>query len=161
MRGLRSLFLATVSLCSGASLAQQGAGTAYAKVQQMEGAKGHFEIMMKPEAGAVDGVSRSSFTKSFHGDMEGTSTGELLSLRTATPGSAGYVLIERVSATLRGKTGSFAVQQFGLMDRKKPELRAEIIPDFGTGELIGIKGRMTINPADNHSYMMSYSMPSS
>ena len=124
-------------------------------------AKGNFDIQMKPEQASVEGVGRFAVAKRFRGDMEGTSAGEMLSFRTQTAGSAGYVLIEHVSGTLKGKSGSFMIQHFGLMDRNKPELRAEIIPDSGTGDLTGITGRMSINPVDNHAYLLAYSLPAS
>lgn len=124
-------------------------------------AKGNFEIQIKPEAALVDGVGRFAVSKTFRGDIDGTSAGEMLSFRSPTAGSAGYVLIEHVTGTLKGKRGSFVIQHFGIMDRNKPELRAEIIPDSGTGDLVGIAGAMSINPADNHSYLLAYSLPAS
>jgi len=124
-------------------------------------AKGNFDIETKPESTFGDGIGRFSLTKTFHGDLEGTSVGEMLAARTATPGSAGYVLIERVTGTLGGKAGSFLLQHFGIMDRSKPDLRIVVIPDSGTGALTGITGEMTIDAAANHAYVLTYSMPGS
>lgn len=53
------------------------------------------------------------------------------------------------------------LQHSGLMDRGKPELRAVIIPDSGTGDLAGIRGEMTIDAAANHSYILNYSLAAS
>ena len=122
-------------------------------------AKGNFEIQTRPEATFGDGIGRFSFTKTFHGDLEGTSTGEMLAVRTRTPGSAGYVLIEHIVGKLAGRSGAFMLQHHGLMDRHRPDLTVVVIPDSGTGELEGIRGQMSINAAADHAYVLSYSMP--
>ena len=69
----------------------------------MSEAKGNFDVQIKPESTFGDGVGRFTVTKTFRGDLEGTGTGEMLAVRTPTAGSAGYVLIERVEASLDGK----------------------------------------------------------
>ena len=95
----------------------------------MEQAVGRFDIEMKPGAPFGGGVGRVSVTKTFEGDLVGSSEGEMLAARTATAGSAGYVLIERVSGTLAGRTGTFLLQHHGLMNRGSPELSVTVIPD--------------------------------
>ena len=72
-------------------------------------ATGHFDIEMKPQTESADGITRSLVTKHFRGDVDGISEGEMLSVRTATPGSAGYVLVERVTVEIAGKSGSFMI----------------------------------------------------
>ena len=47
--------------------------------------------------------------KQFHGDLEATSKGEMLSAVGAVKGSAGYVAIEKVTGKLRGRSGSFVL----------------------------------------------------
>jgi len=123
----------------------------------MAEAKGQFDVQIKPEGSFGDGVGRFTVTKVFHGDLQGTGTGEMLAVRTATPGSAGYVLIERVEATLGGKSGSFLLQHYGILDRSRPEQKVAVIPDSGSGELAGIAGQMSIDAAANHAYVFSYS----
>lgn len=122
-------------------------------------AKGRFDIEMKPEASFGDGIGQASLVKTFHGDLEGSSLGEMLAIRTQTPGSAGYVAMERVTAKLKGRTGSFVLQHSGLMDRSRPELKVTVVPDSGTGELAGIAGGMTIDAAANHAYVFDYTLP--
>ncbi len=71
-------------------------------------ASGTFEVKMAPQtpddksAGAA--VGRFSLDKQFDGDLEGTSTGEMLAVRTGVNGSAGYVAMEQVTGTLNGRT---------------------------------------------------------
>ncbi len=78
---------------------------------------------------------------------------------TATKGSAGYVAIELVTGTLAGKTGTFLLQHHGLMNRGVPELTVTVIPDSGTGELVGLAGKLAIIVANGkHSYEFDYTV---
>ncbi len=120
-------------------------------------AKGNFDIQIKPEGAFGDGIGRFSLTKTFHGDLAATSVGEMLAVRTPTPGSAGYVVIEQVTGLLQGRSGSFMLQHYGLMDRSRPEQKIVVIPDSGTGALAGISGHMTIDSSANHAYVLTYS----
>ncbi len=122
-------------------------------------ARGNFQVEIKPESTFGDGIGRFSLTKTFHGDLEANSIGEMLAVRTQAPGSAGYVLIEQVTGKLSGKAGTFMLQHYGIMDRSQPDLKVVVIPDSGTGDLTGIAGQMTIDAAANHAYVLSYSMP--
>jgi hypothetical protein len=98
-----------------------------------------------------------SIDKQFKGDLDATSTGQMLAVGTDVKDSAGYVAMERVSGTLHGKKGSFALQHSGTMKRGVPALSVTVVPDSGTGELVGISGRMTIEVAQGkHSYTFDY-----
>jgi hypothetical protein len=98
--------------------------------------------------------------KQFHGDLEAKSIGQMLTAGTAVPGSAGYVAIERVSGTLRGKSGSFTLQHTGTMARGNYQLSVTVVPDSGTGELAGIVGEMKIIiDGGKHSYEFDYTLP--
>jgi hypothetical protein len=84
----------------------------------------------------------------------------MLSAGTSVKGSAGYVAIERVSGTLDGRQGTFVLQHSGTMSRGAPELVVRVVPDSGTGELVGITGSMRIIiAAGKHSYELDYSIP--
>jgi hypothetical protein len=100
-----------------------------------------------------------SIDKQFHGDLEATSKGQMLSAVTAVKGSAGYVAIERVSGTLHGRSGTFVLQHSGTMTRGAPQQSVTVVPDSGTGQLVGLAGKMTINITDGkHSYEFEYSL---
>ena len=127
-------------------------------------ATGTFEVKMNPlplddkEADAT--LGRFSIDKQFHGDLQGGSKGEMLSAGTAMKGSAGYVAIERVSGTLHGRTGAFALQHLGVMNRGAAQLSVSVVPDSGTGQLVGLAGKMNILiEAGKHSYDFEYSLP--
>jgi hypothetical protein len=126
-------------------------------------ARGTFEVKMSPltldDKAADATLGRMSLDKQFHGDLEATSKGEMLTAMTSVQGSAGYVAIERVSGTLGGRTGTFALQHSGTMNRGEPQLSITVVPDSGTGQLAGLAGRMTINIADGkHSYEFEYTL---
>ncbi|MFL6232503.1 MAG: DUF3224 domain-containing protein [Thermoanaerobaculia bacterium] len=127
-----------------------------------EHARGTFEVKLTPQANgeAGPGLGRLILDKTFRGDLEATSQGQMLSAGTAIQGSAGYVALERVSGTLRGRGGTFVLQHSGLMDRGKPQLTIVVVPDSGTEELTGLGGTMGITIADGkHSYDFEYTLP--
>lgn len=105
-------------------------------------------------------MGRLSVEKIYHGDLAGTAQGQMLTALTAVKGSAGYVAIERVTAKLHGKRGSFVLQHHGIMDRDEQSLTVVIVPDSGTDDLVGIEGSMKIMVnGGKHLYAMDYSLP--
>lgn len=125
-------------------------------------ARGSFDVQLTPQplAHGDDALlGRRSIDKRFHGDLEATSGGEMLSAGTAVPGSAGYVAIERVSGTLHGRAGAFVLQHSGTMTRGAGQLSVTVVPDSGAGELAGIAGTMTITIVDGaHTYEFAYTL---
>ena len=127
---------------------------------------GKFNVAINPQDSyhlGFDGMAmrRMSLDKTFFGELEATSKGEMLSALTPTKGSAGYVAIEQVSGTLCGKTGSFVLQHFGLMDRGYDQLILEVVPDSATGELEGLKGcmKIRIEEGEQHFYDFDFHLP--
>ncbi|WP_243040649.1 DUF3224 domain-containing protein [Dyella sedimenti] len=127
-------------------------------------ARGIFEVKITPQP-AQEGVGdpsvgRMAIEKRFHGEFDGTGRGQMLAMGTAVDGSAGYVAMERVSGTLHGRSGSFALQHTGTMKRGTPRLSVTIVPDSGTEGLSGIEGRLDITIADGvHHYALAYELP--
>jgi hypothetical protein len=125
-------------------------------------ASGTFEVKLNPESDEGVGdptVSRMSIDKQFHGDLEGTSTGQMLAAGTETPGSAGYVAMERVRGRLGVRSGTFALQHSGTMTRGAAQLTVTVVPDSGTGQLVGLWGKMKINIVDGkHFYQFEYTL---
>jgi hypothetical protein len=104
-------------------------------------------------------IGRVSLSKRFEGELEATSTVEMIGARSEVQGSAGYVAIERVNGKLSGRAGSFVLQHSGTMTRGKLELRVSVIPDTGTGELKNLAGTMTIDIRDGkHFYDFEYTL---
>jgi hypothetical protein len=126
-------------------------------------ATGSFDVKIVPLANdtPAEGASlgRMSIDKQFHGDLEGTSNGEMLTAGTAIKNSAGYVAIERVTGTLHGKRGTFALQHNATMTRGEGSLNIIVVPDSGTGELAGLSGTLRIDiTAGKHNYVFEYSL---
>ena len=126
-------------------------------------ASGTFAVKIVPQAAdetiGDPTVGRLALDKQFSGDLEANSRGQMLAVRTELPGSAGYVAMERVIGTLHGRSGTFALQHSGTMNRGAPHLSVTIVPDSGTGELAGIAGTMKIIVADGkHSYDLDYTL---
>jgi hypothetical protein len=128
---------------------------------------GEFEVKLNPQKpdnpeAESSGLSRMSLHKRFHGALEATSKGEMLSIMTEVKGSGVYVAIERVTVRLGGRSGSFILHHRGIMTRGGPELSVTVVPDSGTGDLTGLAGEMQIKiTSGKHFYKFSYTLPES
>lgn len=126
-------------------------------------ASGSFDVRLDaaPLTTSTEHSSLGRFTidKRFHGDLEATSRGEMLSATTETQGSAGYVAIELVRGVLGGREGTFVLQHSGTMTRGTSTLAVSVVPDSATGQLAGLSGRMTIRiDGKQHFYEFAYAI---
>jgi hypothetical protein len=125
-------------------------------------ARGTFDVKVIPQAAddsSAGPFSRLFLDKQFHGDLEGPSKGQMLGAMSAVEGSGGYVALEQVTGTLRGKRGSFILQHNGTMQKNVPTMIVTVVPDSGTDELAGLAGTMTIIiEGGRHSYEFAYSL---
>ena len=128
-------------------------------------ATGPFDVKLAPQAlSAVaesSGLGRMSLDKQFHGALEATSAGEMLGWRDPALGSGGYVAMETVRGTLDGRAGGFVLQHSSTMTRGVPAQSITVVPDSGTGALVGLAGRMVVDiaPGGAHSYRFDYTLP--
>lgn len=108
-----------------------------------------------------DGVSlsRTRLTKTFHGDIEGQSTAELL-MCGAHDGSAAYVGMERIVGSIQGRTGSFVLHHSATVMRDAQSASWTIVPDSGTGELRSLRGEAKIinEPDGGHTFTLDYEL---
>jgi hypothetical protein len=125
-------------------------------------ANGTFEVKVSPQPAdpGVDGdIGRMFLDKQFHGELEATSRGQMLAAMSSVKGSGGYVAMERVTGTLKGRSGSFVLQHIGIMTQGVPQMKVTVVPDSGTGQLTGLSGAMTIKIVDGkHSYEFEYAL---
>jgi hypothetical protein len=129
-------------------------------------ASGPFDVKITPQkpdnpASEAANFARMTIDKQFHGDLEGASKGEMLATSPDAKGSGVYVALERVTGSLKGRTGSFVLHHTGIMTRGIPQLTVDVVPDSGTGQLAGLTGKMTINIAKDgkHWYDFEYMLP--
>jgi len=122
-------------------------------------ASGTFEVKMSPQEADMS-VGRMTIDKQFQGDLVGASKGQMLMASSdSVKNSAGYVAIEKVTGTLNGRRGSFYLQHNGVMTRGVGELAITVIPDSGTDQLVGLRGKMNIIIAEGkHSYEFEYTL---
>ena len=125
--------------------------------------KGEFDVKRTPEGGVDLGggvaAGHFRFDKVFHGPLDATGVVHMLAVATAVDGSAGYVAVERIDGTLDGRRGSFLTQHNRILDRGKPSLTLTVVPDSGTGELEGLRGRMAIGiVGGKHYYTLEYTL---
>ncbi len=125
--------------------------------------RGPFDVTMTPQTNTdAEGPvpARMVLDKRYHGVLDATARGQMIAHRTGTPGSAVYVAMELVDGTLAGRRGTFVLHHRGVMDRGTQSLSIEVVPDSGTGELVGITGTMTIEiEAGKHFYGFTYQLP--
>ncbi len=125
-------------------------------------ATGPFDVKITPQDDKTGDplLTRMMIDKEYHGDLEATSKGQMLTAGTSVKGSGGYVAMEKVTGTLHGHTGTFVLQHTATMNRGTPQLTITVVPDSGTGDLAGITGKMNIIIADGkHSYDFEYTLP--
>ena len=127
-------------------------------------ATGAFDVKINPqppdEKSGGAAVGRMLLDKHFHGDLEATSKGTMLAAGTgAKNSSGGYVALEIITGSLKGRTGSFILQHSATMNRGVPQLSITVVPDSGTGQLTGLAGKMNIIITDGkHSYDFEYTL---
>lgn len=124
-------------------------------------ASGTVEVKMNPQAPEENvgdaSIGRMALDKVFSGDLDATGKGQMLAVRTAVEGSAGYVAMERVTGTLHGRRGSFVLPHGGTMAQGAQSLSVTVVPDSATNELSGLSGTLVIKIADGqHHYAFDY-----
>jgi hypothetical protein len=148
--------------CIPAIHAQQVSKPAQKEASMTHNARGPFDVKVTPAADSQSGpLGRMILDKQYHGDLEATGKGQMLTASTSVKGSGAYVAIELVSGTLQGRNGSFTLMHNGVMTRNSPQLTITVVPDSGTDQLAGIAGKMTIHIATDgkHSYDFEYTLP--
>lgn len=129
-------------------------------------AQGTFDVSLAPSSEADNGEGSAlgtlTLVKRYHGPLDAESRGQMLTASSNdVKGSAAYVAVERLTGTLDGRTGSFALVHRGIMSAAGRELRIDVVPDSGSGELKGIAGTLEIAIASDgaHNYTLTYTLP--
>jgi Protein of unknown function (DUF3224) len=108
-----------------------------------------------------DGVTltRTQVTKTFHGQIEGQSTAELLMV-AAPDGSAAYVGFEHIVCRLHERTGSFILHHSATQTSGGQSASWSVVPGTGTGELQDLRGaaRIEVTPEGQHTFTLDYAL---
>ncbi len=122
--------------------------------------RGEFEVKLTPIESDDAAIGMMLLEKTFTGALIGTSKGRMMTAMTEVKGSAGYVAIEKVSGSLRGKKGTFMMQHFGTMADGNFHLVIEVVPNSGTEELKSLVGTLDIEIKDGkHFYNFKHNIP--
>jgi hypothetical protein len=119
-------------------------------------------VIAKSLDGPVEDASLGRFAldKVYHGGLDGTGRGQMLTAGSPKEGSAGYVAIERFEGKLDGREGAFALLHRGTMTPAGQTLEVTVVPGSGTGALAGISGTLEIRiEGKQHSYDFRYELP--
>jgi Protein of unknown function (DUF3224) len=132
------------------------------KATVMNHASGTFDVKLTPQDDKSEDATfgRMTIEKQWHGDLQGSSRGQMLTAGTAVRNSAGYVAIEKVTGTLNGLKGTFVLQHNATMTRGDGQLNIVVVPDSGTDQLVGLSGKLTIKIENGkHFYDLEYTLP--
>jgi len=104
-------------------------------------------------------VGRALVTKTFDGDLVGTSWARLVLVGT-TSGSRAYSGFEQVTGTVAGRTGTFVLRHAAEGDATGGWMTWTVLPGSGTGELAGVRGEGQITRHDDgsHSYWLDLTL---
>lgn len=127
-------------------------------------ATGTFEVKLVPQpANEIEmaaGIGRWTIDKQIHGELEATTKGEMIASSDGTKSAGAYSALELVAGTLNGRKGSFVLQHTGTMTKTSPQLLITVVPESGTGELVGLTGKFVIKIVDKkHFYEFEYTLP--
>lgn len=121
---------------------------------------GEFEVKIVPVDSEDSQIGMMLLDKKYLGDLDATGKGRMLTGMTSVKNSAAYVAIERIEGVLKGKRGNFLIQHSGSMSKGSQTLVIRVVPDSGTGDLLGLEGTMDIRIVDRkHFYDFQYTLP--
>ncbi|GAA3414628.1 hypothetical protein GCM10018952_35900 [Streptosporangium vulgare] len=104
-------------------------------------------------------LSRVHITKTFDGDLAGTSTTDIITAIAQVETSAAYAGFERFTGTAHGRKGTFVLHHTATSHAGGSGLSWTILPESGTGELRGIRGGgQIVNEDGAHSFHLDYEL---
>ena len=106
-----------------------------------------------------DGVNlgRAGVGKQFSGELDGTSSAELL-MAVTPDGPAAYTAVERFEGKLSGREGSFVMLHGATADQTASP--GTILAGTGTGDLVGLTGTVSFEHDDKGPRLtIDYELP--
>ena len=104
-------------------------------------------------------LTRASVTKAYTGDIEGDGHTEYLMMYRAD-GSAAFVGLERVTARIDGKSGTFVLERTGVYEGGQAKEAYSVIAGSATGELQGMRGEgnSSVGHGMEHPFALRYEL---
>jgi len=128
----------------------------------MTTAKARFAIKSwdeKPfsEGDGLPRLTRAGVTKTFTGDIEGESLLEYL-MMYRSDGSATFVGLERISARIGDRSGTFVLQRTGRFEDGLAKETYVVVAGSGTGGLAGLEGEgnSAVGHGMEHPFELNY-----
>lgn len=85
-------------------------------------------------------LTKAHFTNTFSGDIQGDGSADYL-MAYPSDTYASFVGLQRVDGSVGGRAGSFVLQATGVFEAGKAKAEWFVVPDSGTGDLKGLKGK--------------------
>ena len=104
-------------------------------------------------------LTRATVTKAFTGDIEGEGHVEYL-MMYRSDGSATFVGLERVTANINGRSGTFVLERRGAFEAGLAKESYSVIPGSGTGELRALQGEgmSAVGHGLEHPFTLTYEL---
>ena len=104
-------------------------------------------------------LTRASVTKTFAGDIEGSSTVEYLMMHRSD-GSADFVGYERIVGRVGGRSGSFVFKHEGTFVQGVAKATCTVVEGSGVDGLAGLRGRgeFELAHADEYPFTFEYDL---
>ena len=102
-------------------------------------------------------LTRATVQKTFTGDIEGEGQADYLMMYRGD-GSATFIGLERITAKVGGKAGTFVLQRTGAFEDGQAKESYSVVPGSATGELRGLRGEGTssVGHGMEHPFTLSY-----
>jgi hypothetical protein len=109
------------------------------------------------EGDGLPKMTRATVTKTLSGDIAGEARVEYLMVYRAD-GGASFVGLERVTATIGGKSGTFVLRRTGVFEDGQARETYTVVPGSGTGELQGLRGegQSAVGHGMEHPFSLAY-----
>lgn len=104
-------------------------------------------------------LTRATVKKTFTGDIQGEGQVDYLMMYRGD-GSATFIGLERITATVDGKSGTFVLQRTGVFEDGQAKESYFVVPGSATGALRGLRGEGTssVGHGMEHPFTLSYEL---
>ncbi|HET9709537.1 MAG TPA: DUF3224 domain-containing protein [Gemmatimonadales bacterium] len=102
-------------------------------------------------------LTRATVQKTFTGDIVGEGQVDYL-MMYRSDGTATFLGLERITARVDGKSGTFVLQRTGVFEDGQAKESYSVVPGSASGALRGLRGegRSSVGHGMEHPFTMSY-----